>query len=455
MSLRLRFALTCILLYFLAMLAGRVQAAPLVQRSQPAPVVVLAFSGAVTPTLEQYLQQGIDTAIARQAEAIVLQIDTPGGSVDVTRRITQKMLASPVPIIVYVAPGGAQAASAGTFITLAGHAAAMAPAASIGAASPVDASGQVLGETAEAKAKNILSAEIESLAEPRGPDAVTWAVAAVQEAAAATAARALELGVVDFIAADLPDLLRQADGFEVQLAGRPRVLQTAGANTVSLEMNPVQRFLNFIANPTIASLLLTLGTLGLIVELRSPGLGAPGVVGAISLLLGFYSLGQLDASVAGLALLVVAIALFIAETFTPTFGVLALGGAVAFILGAFLLFDSPTMRMPWPTVIALALGAGGFAVFAGAKGLAAQRQPPLTGSEWLVGQTATAKLPFRAGGRGSVFVAGEWWNAELESGEVLAGEEVLITDRRGYVLLVRKQDAQPASSAAPLRKGSR
>lgn len=455
MSLRLRLALTCILIYLLAVLAGRAQAAPLNQPTRPAPVIVLTFSGAVTPTLEQYLQQGIDTAITRQAEAVILRLDTPGGSVDVTRRITQKMLASPIPIIVYVAPDGARAASAGTFITLAGHAAAMTPGATIGAASPVDAGGQALGDTAEAKATNILSAEIESLASQRGPDAVDWAVAAVQEAAAATAPRALELGVIDFIATDVPDLLQQADGFELQLAGRPRLLQTANAPVFSVEMNPVQRFLNFIANPSIASLLLTLGALGLIVELRSPGLGAAGIVGAISLLLGFYSLGQLDANVTGLALLVVAIALFIAETFTPTFGVLALGGAAAFILGAFLLFDSPTMRLPWPTVIALALGGGGFAVFAGAKGLAAQRRPPLTGGEWLIGQTATAKLPFRAGARGSVFLAGEWWNAELESGEVVAGEEVLVTGRHGYVLRVRKTGAGDARPQAPLQESSR
>ena len=200
-------------------------------------VYVLTFEGAVTPVLEQYLTNGINTALESNAEAIVLQLDTPGGSVNVTKSITQEMLASPVPIVVYVAPAGAHAGSAGTFVTLAGHVAAMAPNTSIGAASPVNADGGDVGETMQAKIENILSADVENLSTRRGPEAQAWAIAAVREAKAATAEQALELGVIDFIADDVADLLDQLDGFEVLVLDQPRTLETADAVPVPLEMS--------------------------------------------------------------------------------------------------------------------------------------------------------------------------------------------------------------------------
>lgn len=414
-------------------------------RDIPGVVYVLTFEGAVTPVLERYLEDGVAAAQAGGAEAVILELDTPGGSVDVTKSITQRMLASPVPIVVYVAPAGAHAGSAGTFITLAGHAAAMAPGTSIGAASPVGPSGEDVGDTMEAKVKNILSADIENLAERRGETATEWAIAAVQEAAAATASQALELGVVDFIARDLNELLEQLDGFEVTVQGEARVLHTADATQVVQEMGPLQRFLNFIADPAIASILFSLGLLGLFVELRSPGFGGAGIVGAISLLLAFYALGQLEANFAGLALIGVALALFVAEAFTPTFGLLALGGGVAFILGAILLFDTPGTEVPWVTLIVLTVLLTGFAIFIGSKALSAQYRPALTGVESLIGRQAQVKESFSAGQVGSIFVAGEWWNARLESGEVQPGEQVEIVAREGYILIVR-----PPASNHPL-----
>ena len=405
--------------------------------------VVLTFSGAVTPVLDQYVAQGIEMAQNIGAEAVVLRLDTPGGSIDVTNTIIQRMLGAPVPIIVYVAPSGARAGSAGTFITLAGHAAAMAPGTSIGAASPVDMSGGEIDETLGEKIRNILSADIENLAERRGTDAVEWAVAAVQDAAAATAVEALELGIIDVIAADLPALYDQLDGLEVTVQGESTTLETAGAISQPLELTPLQQFLNFISNPGVASILLSLGTLGLILELRAPGFGAAGIVGMISLLLGFYALGQLDANLAGLALMAIGIGLFVAETFTPTFGVLALGGTVAFVLGAMLLFDQPGLEMPWVTILTTAGIMAGFALFAGSKGLMAQRRQPTTGVEGLIGQRATVKSDFQAGETGSVFVAGEWWNAELAYGEVFADDRVTVTGMDGYTLHV-EQDAQNA-----------
>ncbi|MBP7961668.1 MAG: nodulation protein NfeD [Caldilineaceae bacterium] len=401
-------------------------------------VVVLTFDGAVTPVLHKYIQDGITLAQQLNAQAMILQLDTPGGSVDITKNIVQTMLQSPVPVMVYVSPTGAHAGSAGTFITLAGHVAVMAPGSSIGAASPVGGSGEDIGETMQAKVTNILSADIENLADRRGEAAVEWALRAVQEAAAATAPQALELGVIDFIAPDLLDLLAQTDGLTITVLGEERTLHTADAAVEYLDMNPLQDFLNFISNPSIASILLTLGTLGLITELRIPGFGAPGIIGAICLLLAFYALGQLDANFAGLALIGLAIALLIAELFTPTFGVLAAGGLAAFVFGAALLFDAPGVAVPWGTIITMAALMGGFILFAGGKALAAQRRQPYSGMEGLINQTATAKIAFGPGETGSVFLAGEWWNAELESGRVEAGERVTVTGQRGYTLIVKK-----------------
>ncbi|MEZ4735711.1 MAG: nodulation protein NfeD [Caldilineaceae bacterium] len=431
----------CALLLGLApalMNSGAVVFAQTVPPTGAQPVYVLTFQGAITPVLDKYLHDSIAAARESNAELVILQLDTPGGSVDVTKSITQRMLASPIPIVVYVAPAGAQAGSAGTFITLAGHVAAMAPGSSIGAASPVGAGGEEVGETMEAKIKNILSADIENLAARRGEEAVAWAIAAVQEAAAATADQALALGVIDVIAVDVSDLLTQLDGVEVVVNGEPQQLETTNAFVVERELNALQQFLNFIANPTVAALLLTLGTAGLIAEVWNPGTWIPGVIGVVCLLLGLYALGQLDANFAALGLIAIAVTLFIAEAFTPTFGALTVGGLAAFVLGAALLFDAPGIAIPWVTIIGLAAGLGAFTFWAGSLGLAAQRRPALTGSEGLIGQRAQAKQAFVYGQIGSVFVAGEWWNAELQEGAVNAGDEVFIIDRKGYTLIVKR-----------------
>lgn len=405
-------------------------------------IYVLTFEGAVTPVLEKYITDSIGAAQAAAGqgvtvEAIILELDTPGGSVDVTKSITQEMLASRTPIVVYVAPAGAHAGSAGTFITLAGHAAAMAPGSSIGAASPVGSSGEDVGSTMEAKVKNILSADIENLATRRGEEATEWAVQAVQEAAAATSDRALELGVIDFVAADLPELLEKLDGFEVTVDNQTRVLQTADAFVERRELNAIQQFLNFIANPTVATILLTVGSAGLLAEVWNPGAWIPGTIGLVCLLLGMYALGQLEANFAGLGLIALALVLFVSEAFTPTFGALALGGAVAFALGAALLFDAPGVAIPWTAILTLTVTLAGFSFFAGSKGLAAQRRPAKTGGDGLIGQIGAVKAPFTDQERGSVFVYGEWWNARLEKGTVKSGDQVEVIGRQGYTLLVR------------------
>ena len=409
-------------------------------------VLVLTFRGAVTPVLRQYLSGAIEDAQLEGAEAVILRLDTPGGSVDVTKQIVQDMLASPVPVVVYVAPSAAQAGSAGTFITLAGHVAAMAPGSSIGAASPVGGQGEDIGDTMEAKVVNILSADIENLASRRGEEAVEWAVAAVQEAAAATDARALELGVIDFIATDVADLLDQMDGFVVMVQGQERTLSTANARIMPQNLSPLQEFLNFISNPTVATILLTLGSIGLIAEIYNPGTFIPGMIGLISLLLGLYSLGQLEANFAGLALIGLGLILLVAEAFTPAFGALALGGTVAFIFGSALLFDAPGLAVPWVTIISLGVAMGAFALFVGGKVVAAQRMGTATGSEGVVGSLATVRVPFAENGRGKVLLAGELWNAKLQgpsAGEAPApeeGDQVKVEAREGYILVVSPRE---------------
>lgn len=448
-GLRIAFLLFALLAVFAAGLepTRRAAAQDTDEDGQPT-VYVLEFNGPVTPVLEQYLQDAIDAAVISGSEAIILQFDTPGGSVDVTKSITQLILASPVPVVIYVSPVGAHAGSAGTFITLAAHAAAMAPGASIGAASPVDMSGGEIDATMRDKIENLLSADVENLAERRGEPATEWAIAAVRDAEAATAERALKLGVIDFISVDVDELLGQLDGFEVTVNREPVILNTAGALQVPLELSPLQQILNFLSNPTIATLLLSLGILGLFVEIRTPGFGFPGIVGVLSLLLAFFGLGQLDANMVGIVLMAAALLLFVAEAFTPTFGVLAAGGVAAFILGAALLFNSPGVPTPWTTIIAAAVAAGLFVMFIGVKALAAQRRKPVTGEEAMIGETARVQEAFAAGEEGSVFLMGEWWNAVLVTGSVQAGETVRVSGRKGYTLIVEPLTAGQTDEAA-------
>lgn len=397
---------------------------------------LLTFAGPVTPILESYLSQTIGEAEATAGSAIILQLDTPGGSVEVTQSIIQSMLASPVPLIVYVSPAGARAGSAGTFITLAGHIAAMAPNTSIGAASPINADGSDIDPTLTDKINNILSADIENLATRRGEAATEWAIAAVQDAAAATAQQALDLGVIDLIATDLNDLITQLEGRTVELPNGPIVLQVMNARIVEEEMSFVQRALNLLVDPNLASILFTLGVLGLIVEIRTPGLNFAGILGIICLLLAFYGLGQLDANLTGLSFMIVALILFVAEAFTPTFGFLTAGGIIAMLLGGALLFDTPGISTPWPTLILLAIILGALTLFISYYALRAQGRPALTGTEGLVGATGITKAAFRVGETGSVFVQGEWWNARIPSGEIAANRPVRVLGRERMTLIV-------------------
>ncbi len=400
-------------------------------------VKLAVFDGPVTPVLASYLDRAIADAEASNARAVILELDTPGGSVDITKGIVQRMTSARVPVIVYVAPRGAHAGSAGTFITLAGHLAAMAPGSSIGAASPVGSEGADLPDTLKAKATNILVADIKNLAARRGDRAVAWAEKAVAEAAAATADEALAMGVVDAIAADVPDLLEKLDGKPVTVDGRVITLQLKGQPIQEVPQSPLEGLLNAITNPTIAAILLTIGLNAILFELSSPGGWVAGAIGAVCLLLAFYSLGTLNANWTGLGFVALAFVLFLLDIKAPTHGVLTLAGAGSFIFGAYLLFNTPELEVPWMTIIALAVITAGFFAFVIAKGLLAQRRRPSTGSEAMAEQPILLRQPLDPDGM--VFFEGEWWKARSESGPLAAGEQVVVIARDGLKLLVRRR----------------
>jgi membrane-bound serine protease (ClpP class) len=400
-------------------------------------VLVLEVTGPVTPVMLSYIERGIEEGQGRNAQALVLMLNTPGGDVDLTKRIIQAIIASDVPVVVYVAPRGAFAASAGTFITLAGHVAAMAPSTSIGAASPVGGQGEEISETLKSKIVNILQADIEGLAKRRGEKAVEWARQAVSEARAATAEEALELGVIDFIASDLSDLLRQMDGFTVTVNGREVTLHTEGAPTEELPMTGVERFLHTITNPNIAFILMTLGLNGILFELSSPGGYAAGVVGAICLVLAFYALGVLDVNYSGLLFIALAFVMFVLDIKAPTHGVLTVGGIVSFVLGSLILFNSPFYAVSRSLVVGVGLATGTFFAFAVAKAVAIRRRPATTGVEGLVGAIGNARTELAP--QGTVFVKGERWEAEAENGPIQAGERVRVKAVEGFRLRVTRE----------------
>ena len=415
-------------------------------------VKLAEFRGPVTAILARYIDNAISGAEASQAAALVIELDTPGGDPNLTKNITQRMTSATIPVIVYVAPRGAHAGSAGTFITLAGHVAAMAPGSSIGAASPVDSSGGDLPATEKAKLTNVLVADITNLAARRGPKAADWAAKAVSQAAAATADEALQLGVIDAVANDVPDLLRQLDGRTLTVAGQPVKLQLSDRPVEQVPLSPLEDFLNAITNPAIATILLTIGLNALLFEISSPGATLPGIIGVTCLLLALYALGSLNANWVGLGFVALAFVLFVLDIKAPTHGVLTVGGVGSFILGAFLLFNVPGLVVPWATIIVVALLTAGFFAFAIGKAIAIQRRKPVTGMEGLLGQIGQVRQPLEPAGL--VLVEGELWRAESEAGPVPAGGQVLITGYEGFKLRVRpvKPELPAGRPAVPIEQ---
>ncbi len=410
-------------------------------------VIVLTASGPVTPALKAYLERGLREAEASGAQLVVLRLDTPGGSVGIMGEIVKVLDNAGVPVAVYVWPSGGRAASAGTFIVLAAHFAAMAPKTTIGAASPVAAEGQEIPDTLSRKVTNDLVASIRAHAARRGPKAEEWAELAVREAVSANETEALELGVIDAIATDVADLLRQLDGRQADVRGRTVTLALANAPVRELAMNLAEQFLHLLANPNIALLLLSLGGTAIIIELYNPGGYVAGIFGAISLLLGFYALGVLEANYAGLGLIGLAFALFLFEALTPSIGVFALGGVIAFVLGASMLFDTSFLRASWSVILTVALALGGFFAFAIGAAIKERRRQPLTGREGLVGQIGEVRE--RLDPTGIVLVSGERWAATSPHAPLEPGTKVRVLAVEQMRLVV-----EPVNTTAAVRRAA-
>ena len=375
-------------------------------------VIILTVEGPVTPAMGSYLERGLHEAQTSDAALLILRLDTPGGSVNVMGQLVRQLSNASVPTLVYVWPNGAQAASAGTFITFSADLAAMAPQTTIGAASVVSGAGQEIDETLSKKITNDLVASIRSQTERRGQEAMEWAEKAITEAVAANADDALEIGLIDFIARDLPELLEKANGTVVELAdGTQVILELTDASLREIEMNPLEALLHVITDPNIALMLVSLGGLALFYEITSPGGYIGGIFGIIALMLGFYALGSLDANWAGLGLIVFAFILFAIETQTPTHGLFTAGGLAAFIFGSMLLFQTSYRPVSLELILLISLSVAGFMVFALAAILRTRDRPARTGQQGLIDQIGQTRTSLKVESGGMVFVDGELWRA--------------------------------------------
>lgn len=426
-------------------------------------VYLLEVNGAIGPATSEYFANGMRTAREDGAALVVLQMDTPGGLDTSMREIIKGILASPIPVATYVAPQGARAASAGTYIMYASHIAAMAPGTNLGAATPVqlqgpatplpgplkdegkkggeDPKGDSPAEPAKdamsAKAVNDAAAYIRGLAELRGRNA-EWAVKAVREAASLSYSEALKQNVIDLVADDLPGLLKALEGRVVKLQSGEVTLALEGAIVEVIEPNWRTRLLAIITNPNVALILMMIGTYGLILEFYNPGTIIPGTIGAICLLLALYALNVLPVNYAGLALIMLGLALMVAEAFAPSFGILGLGGGAAFIFGATLLFDTdaPGFKLSWSVIIGTAAVGGGLMFLILGMALKAYRRPVAVGAEDFFHHAA--RVVDWAGGAGHVEFQGEHWRAT--GPETLpSGAPVKIVDRDGLTLVVASQ----------------
>ena len=421
-------------------------ATPIPSSAQGDHVAVVPLRGIINPAMAGYVERAIGQAEEDGAAAIVIEMDTPGGLDTSMRAIIQRIMASKVPVIVYVSPPGARAGSAGVYITYSAHIAAMAPNTNIGSAHPVamgDNGGeQQMSDTMQQKVTNDAVAYIRGIAQSRGRNA-DWAENAVRESVNVTAQEALNLKVIDLVADDLPSLLDKVDGREVQLASGKVALKTRGLPLQRIEMTPFESLLHAISDPTIAYILLSLGTMGLIFELSNPGAILPGVVGGICLLFALFGLGTLPVNMAGLLLIGFAFLLFAADIFAPTHGILTAGGTISFVLGSLMLINTrnaPFLAISTSAITAVTLGLTAFFAFIISAIVRSRRRPPTTGHEGLVGQVGKAKTVLDPAGM--VFLHGELWKAISETGKVAEGELVEIVGAQGLTLIVKPRPAE-------------
>jgi membrane-bound serine protease (ClpP class) len=424
------------ILLFLGLLVT--SALALEARAATPTIDVLHVEGTIVPVVADYIDRGISKAEDEGATACIIELDTPGGLLASTEKIVGRIMNAQVPIVVYVSPKGAWAASAGTFITLSAHIAAMTPGTTIGAAHPVSGSSEAIPEDEMKKITEFSAKWMKTIAEERGRN-TEEAQLAVTESKSFSDVDALNINLIDLRADSLQSLISQINGRQVTLANGAKVsIDTTGYEITRNEMGAIERFLHVISDPNIAYLLMSLATLGLMVEISNPGLIFPGVIGGICLLMSFYSLGVLPVNYAGMLLIVLAFILFIAEVFTHSFGVLTVGGLSSLVLGSLILFKGgPLFRInPWLIAVVTIL-IGGFLTFVVSRVIKAHRRQATTGREELTGKTATVKVALKPAGM--VLFKGELWSAVSESGQVEPGEEVIINKVDGMRLYVTKK----------------
>jgi membrane-bound serine protease (ClpP class) len=405
-------------------------------------ILILEADGPIVPAMQNYIERGLEKAENDHAVLVIIRLDTPGGSVSTTEDIIQDIRGSNVPVVVYVAPRGAMAASAGTLITLAGHVAAMSPETVIGAASPINGDGSDLNETADRKVKEVLTAQARTLAERRGPEAVALAERTITDAEAVSATEALQVGLIDYIASNNRELIEQMDGTTIaDVHGRSVTLQLEGLSTRTLGMSLIERLLLMLTDPTIVFTLLSLGILLIILEMRAPGGWLAGVVGATCLVLSLYGLGILPINWLGLVFVGMAFALLVVEIITPhTFGALSTVAAVLIAIGGLILFNNDEVRQFGEISKPVLIGQSLLVAAAGIGSiyfiLRVRNQPSMLASDGMIGQTGEVRVPLAP--QGMVFVNGELWKAESAEGmHIPKGESVQIVEIRDLLLWVK------------------
>lgn len=431
------------LFLFLGFFLWPAQASETATAPAAAHVNLIVVDATINPAVADFIRESINRSAQEGAQALIIELDTPGGLLNSTKSIVKDILGAPLPVIVYVSPSGAGAGSAGVFITMSGHIAAMAPGTTIGAAHPVGSGGQNIEGDMREKIENFTASFSETIAQRRGRN-VEWAEKAVRESVSITEVEALQKKVIDLVATDVQDLLRKAEDRKVEVGSTKTTLNftalRAADGTVPvmiLEMRLKHKVLNILADPNIAYLLMMAGILGLYLEFSHPGTIFPGLTGGICLLLALTAFQVLPINYTGLLLILLGIGFLIAELFLPSFGILGVGGIVAFVLGSLFLFDTPEseLAVDRSIIFTAALSVSAFMLFVGTLAVRTWRQKPTSGGEGLIGEVGEVRM--RLAPRGKVWLHGEYWNAESDE-EVEVGQKVQVVSRDHMVLRVRK-----------------